>query len=327
MKNHIIPLAMAAVLLTACEKQIDIDLTNQERIVVMHSFATNDKPLSVDVTLSRPVFGWHSDDETYANSPFPGVYDASATLSVKGSGTYNATRDSNRYSFAYTPQYGDEMTLHIEVPGKDPLSATTTMPFPPTIGTVEKVVQTNQYENTEYCFRIPISDRADMENYYSISLKYYYYYNVQQVDADGQPLVYDFVDSSSRQYFNCSDPLIIDHDMSDVFMDPTEMPEFWGSTLYFDDNRINGTTHTVEIKTYGRPLSTGTKCIFTWKLYITAHSREEYYFHTAMLPLNDIEDILNFFSEPATGYSNVEGGAGVFGAHTTAVYEFTERNW
>ena len=322
MKKDIIFVAMAALLLlSSCEKQIDIDLTQQERIVVMHSLATNDKPISVDVTLSRPVFGWHSSDEAYGNSPFPGVSNATATLSVKGGGTYSASHDSNHYSFAYTPQYGDEMELHIEVPGKETLTSSTTMPFPPSLGTIEMFIETNQYSEDEFHFRIPISDPAGKENYYSVAVQEYFYFDVE-FDSDSNILSYSWVDSNYN-YLNCSDPLIVDHNISDAFMDPTAMPEFWGSTLYFDDSRINGTTHTVEIKT-GRRVSGSDLCIV--KLHISALSREEYFFHTSTQALNDVEDILSFFSEPSAAYSNVEGGAGVFGAHVTTVREIVVRN-
>lgn len=319
MKKFIIPIA-AVLLLTACEKQIDIDIEEQEPLVVMHSFATPDNPLYVDLTMSRPVFGWHSSNEGYINSPFPPVENATVTLVVEGAGNYTATRDSNRYTFHYTPQSGDRMQLRVDVPGHETLTASTTMPQPPSLGQVSYEVAEDNYGEQYLIIHVPLNDPAGEENYYSfqINITTYYY---PQFDAEGNLVNYESVSTETR-WINCNDQFVVENNVSDIFMDdPGSMPEFLGNTLFFTDRLLNGISHTIDLKTNYLQVNNNNLYIVA-ELVATSYSREEYYFHATEKQLNDVDEIISIFSEPSTAYSNVNGGAGAFGAHCTQVIEF-----
>ena len=100
MKKTIIIL-MAACMLTACEKQIDIDIENQESQVVVQGRNEVGNPLSVDLTYSRPLFGNYY--VYYGDDYFPRVTNATVTLSVDGGTTETATQNNGTYTFSHIP--------------------------------------------------------------------------------------------------------------------------------------------------------------------------------------------------------------------------------
>lgn len=308
---------LAALLLTACEKQIPIDIDEMEPIVVVHSFNSDTANVSLRITKSRPVFGYHDANEGYINSDFPKVTNATATLTVNGTG-YPALRDDNLYTFAYTPREGDRLQLHVEVPGADPLTAETVVPRRARLGDVTVSHEAIDQWSDGLFVSIPIIDPVDEENFYLFQVRRVVYY-YPQFDAEGHVVSFEDGDSS-LVYFQCDDPIVVDHDLSTVFEDdPGTMPSFRGNTLLVDDSRLNGLSHTLKLKVPYDGYANENLYI-EYQLHVLSLSREEFYYRqSAQGSWGDLEEVTSLFSEPKQIFSNIEGGAGVFGAHVGRV--------
>lgn len=301
MKRYIVVIC-ATLLLAGCEKMIEIDSQYQEPIIVVHSRNNVGENVSLAITTSRPVFGYHPASEASINSPFPAVENATATLTVNGNAHYTATSDSNHYTFAYQTQVGDKLQLEVQVPGHDPLYAETTVPAPAQATTTVQTVETDWDEQNR--LHITLTDPANQENYYSVQIREIYHYTAG-----------DRYDTTFR-YFTCKDPLLVGDDPLMGVINDMDVPSFDGTCLLFDDSRINGTTYSFDVQ-YHPNRSTSDQYTYTYDLVLTSFSTEEYHFATSIQ--NNADYLFGLFSEPAVLYNNVKGGYGVFGAHHTTI--------
>lgn len=312
----IVPL-LAAMLLAACEKEIHIDLEDQQPLVVAHSFVEAGKPASVVLTLSSPIFGYHSNDY-YSATEFTPVTDATATLVVNGSSTYTAQRDGNNYTFAYTAQVGDQLQLKLQAPGYDDMEATTTVPVPARVdpASVSLVLADNDADEwwlDSDVLKFELQDPADEENYYSFRVLVRKYY--EPVFSPSGELV-GCADSSVRYMtYGSDDPLLLDASISTIFNDFYD--DYVDSReLFVSDSRFNGATHTFKFDLYSSGLYSNDHVETRLDFQVVTYSRDEFNYRLGFSESNDVDEVLEFFSEPRQVYSNIEGGAGVFGAHT-----------
>ena len=333
-------------LLAACEKQIDIDIDDLEPLVVVRAQNETDMPLSVNLTYSRPMFGSFYVD--YDDDYFPKVTDATVTLSVNGGTVETATRDGGTYTFTHLPQPGEELSLNIEVPGKEAITATATVPLLPQVGEITLQTRTEPLDidgntSVDLSLFVPLIDRGGTADFYSIvmyrcdTVCYTYY------DSTGAACYYDTL-VDGQQYFECQDQLIVNQmNIEDAF--EGTIPTFVGSEMLFNDALIDGTTHSIELMTYvylggynaeGRWFRTGDGYwiespygSFTYVVHSTfyvevyALSRDLYLYRQSMNSYND-DELLSFFSEPVQIHSNVDGGIGIFGVSSkkTFTYKF-----
>lgn len=329
--KRIFTIMAAALLLASCEKQIDIDIEDMESQVVVQAQGETGTPVALNLTYSRPTFGYFYvyNGEDY----FPSVTDATVSLSVDGGAAETAVRDGGTYSFSHIPQPGEELSLSIAVPGKDPVSAKATVPLLPQVGDIYVTTRQEQPDidyntSVDISVFVPLSDRDGSADYYSIILYrrdtvVYTYY-----DDNGAVIDYDTL-VDSQDWFECQDQLVVtDIDMEDA-LEGVALPSFFGSEMLFTDARINGTTHSIELLTnvhygnywyYGQyPNDNGEYTEnFTYEVHCTFHvevsalSRDLYLYRQTMNSYDD-DELLSFFSEPVQIHSNIDGGIGIFG--------------
>lgn len=302
---YIVPVVI--MLLASCEKRIEFDYEEVQPKVVVQSHNTVGDNVSITLTESRPIFGYHSSAESRS---FRTIENAQAVLTVGGN-SYAATQNGGVYSFGYQPQSGDVMTLSVNVPGHDAISASTTVPMSVNVGNVSLVRGVD-----ETTILIPINDDGDDENYYGIRIREMYIYNTQ----GSQQIDTEYV------WFECEDPLFVESDLGSIFMDePGTLPCFGGREFLIDDGRINGLSHTLKL-TVSRELKTwvsSTGDRREYELIITSYSRDEYMYRKAFVSgrVNDLDDILGFFAEPMQIHCNINGGCGLFGARVDRTFD------
>lgn len=321
MKKITIILLSAAALLAACEKQIDIDIENQEAKVVVMGQNEVGKAISVDLTYSRPTFSrfYVRNGEDY----FRKITNATVTLAVNGGAPEQATHNDGTYTFAHIPQAGEELTLTVSVPGEATVTATATVPNIPAISNIDTTVTTNNsyYGMSQTVVQFTIADPAATADYYSVRLREVATTVVTQRDSTGAILSQDTSVDEHYRWFSCTDYLLVSSTSIDID-DPTESNTFYGSEMLFTDATINGQNHRIAINSGEDSYGYDYEDIGAYEvehttnielyLEVSALTRDLYLYRQTMENY-DYDEILNFFSEPVQIHSNIDGGIGIFG--------------
>lgn len=332
--KKILSILAAALLLTACEKQIDIDIENSESMVVVKALNEAGNPLVVDLTYSRPTFG--SFYVRYGEDYFPKVTDATVTLSIDGGAVDTATRNGGTYTFAHIPQTGEELKLTVSVPGHDEVTASATVPAMPTVSAIDTSNIGNGYNYDYYnpilntTIHFTITDPMETADFYSVRLREVASTIITQYDSDRNIISRDTSVDDNYMWFSCTDYLLVNStDIDDVLdvEDPTASTTYYGREMLFTDATINGQSHRIRIAPeYGFSYeyidydadSVEHTTIVTLYLEVTALSRDIYLYRQTMNNY-DYDEILSFFSEPIQVHSNINGGIGIFGVSTKTV--------
>lgn len=321
-------LLLAAVFAVACEKQIDIDIKNQEAQVVVMGQNEVGKAISVDLTYSRPTFStfYVRDGESY----FQEITDATVTLGIDGGAALTASQNNGTYTFAHVPMPGERLTLTVSMPGKDAVSASATVPQSPAISNIDTSHSNadSYYELSQTAVQFTLADPAGTADYYSIRLREVATTVVTQRDSTGAILSQDTTVDSHYQWFSCTDYLLVSNTSLDLD-DPTETNTFYGSELLFTDATINGQNHRINLKQSGYGCysyeyddigADAVEYTTTIDLFleVTALTRDLYLYRQTMENY-DYDEILSFFSEPTQIHSNIDGGIGIFGVSNKTV--------
>lgn len=331
MKKALLYIPILLLLLSSCEKQIPIDIEDQEAKVVVHAQGETDSPLSMTITKSIPVFGISY--TSIGGSQFPKVTDAQVSITVNGSSTpITASNNDNHYSLPYIPQEGDHIDLRIDVPGYPTLSSSTTVPAKPIVGdlqlTESRYTNIDGSQEVNLSLFVPLTDPETTADYYSITLTqydtvFYTYYDDSSAITDYDTLI------KTENWFECQDQLIVtDIDPEDA-LEGIAVPIFFGSEMLFSDQRINGVSHNIELNPYvylssfqyegcyhnGEYASNFTYTVHTtFVVEISTLTRDDYLYRKTLQSLQSAydDDLLGFFSEPAQLHSNIDGGIGIF---------------
>ena len=329
MKKTLYILSSVAVLaLAACEKQIDIDIEDQQQMIVANAQGVAGEPLELSLTYSRPMFGsfYVAFDESY----FPAISDATVSLRVNGGGTITASHIGGNYSFPHTPQPGEELELTIAVPGREPLVTTTSVPQEPLVdeirvGERESSPDIDNNTSVDYTVTIPLTDRGGTTDYYSIKMyihdtAFYTYY-----DNNGAAYAHDTM-ADNRDWFECQDQLIVSGINIDDALEGVAVPTFYGSEMLFNDALIDGTTHSIDLQTdlnlgylryNGGYINGEYNPNFTYTvrgtIYVEVSSlSRDHYLYLQTMDSYDYDELMGLFSEPVQIHSNIDGGIGIF---------------
>ena len=334
MRHHIFPtLAVMVLLLTACEKQIDIDIDAQQPEVVVRALGEADAPLSVRLTYSRPVFGTFY--VRHGESYFKEIDDATVSLSVDGALQSIATADSGYYTFAYLPQAGDHLELNIAVPGHKPVTAEADVPQKPSVNGITITSEQDQIRDVRNnTIAFTLADQAASTDYYSVRLRCHETSVYIVYDADSNIVSNDTAENTYYCGFTCSDYTVISNTGIDAIdpEDPEAANTYWGDQLLFSDANINGKQHEFKLALYDYFNYYGGDIYYDgdyrerhenireYYLEVSALSRDTY-MYLQSVDAYDYDEVLDLFSEPVQIHSNVNGGIGIFGISTKAVFK------
>ncbi len=322
--KQLIFILIAAIVLVSCEKQIDIDIKDQEQKVVVKAQNDADSLIMVNLTYSRPVYGtfYVRNGEDY----FPAINNATVTLTVDGAATETATRNGGNYTFTHIPQPGEQLALDIAIPGREAVTATTTVPLKPIVSEFDTVYITQDIDYFPAIF-LTLNDRAATEDYYAIRMREIYTVIVINRDDNNNIISRDTSVEEHYRYFSCSDYLIVDGTGINVDIeDPTATNTFYGGELLFTDGKINGQSHRIRLDVGVRNNYDNYKDgdIITHSsivVEVIALSRDLYLYRQTMNSYDD-DVLLAFFSEPVQIHSNIKGGIGIFGVASKVTHRF-----
>lgn len=335
MKKIVYYTILAAMLLTSCEKQVEIDIDAQQAEVVMMAQGETGSPLTLRLTYSRPVFStfYVPAGEDY----FKEIDDAVVSLEVNGTPTGTVTHSGGNYTIAgYLPQAGDRLSLSVSVPGHKVVTADAIVPKAPAVDAVSVVSGGNTSRRSlENCdLKFSLTDDGGSADYYSVRVRVVdtAYYTAYSWDVEDSVVGYDTVLHEYYADLSCTDYAVVINTGLDA-MD-VEEAAFYGNNLLFTDANINGLRHDFKIKIeYGGyeymyydddHIYGDGSCYWVrddhnaYFLEVKALSRDMYMYEQSMASYDD-DVLLALFSEPVQIHSNLNGGIGIFGVGAKTV--------
>ena len=138
MKKNAIYLAVVCMLIlsTACERQLNVDFTNEKPLVAMHGVVEPDKPIEVTISKSFP----------FLNTDTMAAYlkDASVNLYINGkfvekmaltsvdNSSHSSRRGRSFFRSTAHAKIGDRVRIEASAPELETAWAETIIPTPPT---------------------------------------------------------------------------------------------------------------------------------------------------------------------------------------------------
>ncbi len=299
MLKRCLTMISGALLLTAatCERPVDLDLEQPSpRLVIISNFTVGQE-VTVLVSRSRSVL--LQDDPEYLRGAVVEIYEDEAFLE-----TLKLIEPGEKPPFYATTttqtEAGKTYTLTVAAPGFDQVSATSVIPAPIPIQSLEaadltsrQVPETGQQE-ISYRVELGFQDPPGQSNYYQ--LRFY-----QQI----------------LEYHNAEGDTII----TGGFLRPIEfntagdnntMTTYFDGGILFEDTGFDGrpATYSFRLNTTIFP-----ETQLLGKLYaeLWAVSEEYYHFHRSLSRQQNSSG--SPFSEPVIIFNNVENGAGVFAGY------------
>jgi Domain of unknown function (DUF4249) len=306
MKN-LVYFILLAVLISACEKTVTIDVPRKDPKLVIYGWIEKDKLITLSVGKSRYILDGSingNQQELYT------VKDAQVVVFENGipidTLVYQPTGYNYKSIHNKTIRGGYTYSVKVKAPGFADVESVSIVPSQSDITEVTRVrnarVNTIGDEQDEVTIRL--NDPAGEQNFYMIQV-----YGTSYGYSDGSPIYcVSTTDKDIELIGDNADPLNSDNC-------------FDGSNLLMRDVNFNGGQKLIrlfvnsnELQEYVEP-SSGRK----YRPYLKVHRITEDYFryiksYSAYYNATD-----NPFAEPVNVYSNVKNGYGTFSVHTMAV--------
>jgi hypothetical protein len=288
----ILPFLFLALLCASCEEVLEFDIDPGDRQLVVNALPCTDSTLFVNVTYSRFFID---------NQPFPPADGATVSVDINGVPTSPTSHDGANWWFPYTAVAGDLLTVHVSLPGHDPVSGTTRVPALPNMQAPIAEIDTLQPINSGDIL-FTLSDPADQQNYY--------YIYVEEYDSGSRwnqwESRWDTIDTVIHSYFNCLDLQVTDPAVNSSL---GLMGYFNG--LLFTDSLINGQAHEMKISLMMFKDTAENPIQRHYTLVVQSLSHEAFRY---IKDVQQSQSVTQFFAEPAQVYSNLDGGLGIFAA-------------
>lgn len=301
MTKYLKLILIVCTLFCSCEKVMEFDIEESERMVVVNSLPSTDSLLFVNITYSRFFLD---------NQPFIAVTDATVSIEVNGSTIASTGRDGANYLFNYTATAGDTLTLHVSTPGRpDIIGGTRVVPLPDMLPPLAEIDTLQPITAGNVSFTL--NDPAALENYY--------YIYIEERDSGTRwnewEKKWDTIDTVIHPYFTCLNTEITNPEVNAIegFM------EYFNGIL-FTDRDINGQNYETTLSlimlkdTAEHPLQRD------YTLIVEALSPEAYTYTKEVMAARSMG---SYFAEPARIYSNLSSGVGIFAAIARRQYPLT----
>jgi hypothetical protein len=291
----------------ACEKTIEIDLEDAKIRIVANAILTSDSIIRVNVTRSRHILD---------NAEIIPLSDAVVKLFEDDAFIGDLTYISRGYyEINYHPVKGKTYKIEVEHDNFNNVSGQTTIPFPISISSIDTTKSYDEYGDEIYNFNISFSDPAGAPNYYLISIRNRFKYEMWDEDL----IVYDtlyvgpdttivdieygryvWVEVEDDLYFYSEDLIIEGY-----------MPQ--GSGFVFSDELIDGENYSLRADLNQWSLSADTNMV-----YIELHAITKDYYNYVRSLEKHYNSSGDPFAEPVNVFTNITDGIGIIGS--SAVY-------
>ena len=297
----ILPIILFALLFASCEKIVEFDIDDTERLVVVNALPCTDSLLFVNVTYSRFFLD---------NQAFQPVTDATVTIGYNGTTLTSTRREGANYCFPYQVTAGDTLTLSVSVPGHATITAATrALPQPAMTTPVAEIDTLMPISMGDITFTL--TDNANLNDWY--------YIYVLERDSGARWNLWeekwDTIDTVSHAYFTC-----LNREITAPGVNVSEGMMDYFTSLMFSDSLINGTACDIKISLPMLKDTAEHPLLKEYTLVVEALSREAFRY------LNDVaaaQSMGSYFAEPNRIFSNLSGGLGIFAAIARRQYALT----
>lgn len=275
------------IFLASCTKEIPVDLPLPTNKIVVNCMFNPDSLWSVHLVSSVPT----STDTCFSLGEYPTI--DSAIVKISSNGTLieqlQYVNKGNYRSYTNKPQAGQIYEIRVNANGFGPVSAVDTVPFTTNFTIKSGGSMLNDFGQTTPIYDIKIENKPTESFFFKTFIsEYKEWYN-------------DYYDTTiQRQSYN--EPTFIQKNIKMI-------TRAYGQCLFSNKSWASDSISLSFINDYA---SIGTNDLYlTRKLYvgIASYSYYEYYRTLAKLTSD------NFFSPPASVYSNIKGGYGIFAAY------------
>ncbi len=355
MKKNAIYLAVVCMLIlsTACERQLNVDFTNEKPLVAMHGVVEPDKPIEVTISKSFP----------FLNTDTMAAYlkDASVNLYINGkfvekmaltsvdNSSHSSRRGRSFFRSTAQAQIGDRVRIEASAQELESAWAETVIPTPPTIGNVDTTTFLTMmgtdnpyayhgyypYDNIPQISREPFLrmlrlhidvQRADNNH------SQYFLLNLSVV-VDPEKTMYNI--SRRSLYTDTQDDPIFANDPKNSLFDALfEKNSSFSGSVFFQDNIFKNDTYTLNVSTYGyydvtveyeknedgAPTKYKSHTVENLPIEIKISSlASDWYAYLKSKETGSYDDDeLGFISEPKITPTNVHNGIGFLGSMSYA---------
>ena len=272
--------AILAVMLTACEKDINLPLPQSKTKLVINCGANPDSTWKVYVGQTIPLFDKASTPKEIDNAEVTiKSEDGEIRLKPEGNGIYTSP---------LKPTIGKKYTIEAKATGLTTATASCTIPSLPSLENTT-VLRTESSYKKIYNISVTIDDPSETEDYYIIEVR-------------------DVVEDKSRLY-----PWYEYHNLytKDIFCENVSEDES-NRQLLFKDISFNGEKRKIQF--YFETINEyndRTECI-------VKRCSKDFWEYKRTLFLYD-ENVDSPFTQPVQIHTNVSNGVGIFGAYTSTI--------
>ena len=290
-----------ALLVTSCEKVVEFDIDDSDRYIVVNALPCTDSLVFANITYSRFFLD---------NQAFPPVSDATVILDVNGVPYPSTGRDGANYLFAYHAVAGDLLTIHVQVPGRDSIVASTRVPALPDMQPPLAEIDTLMPFNTgEITFTLNDPDGRN-----------YYYIYISERDSgikwNRWEEKWDTIDTVSTAYFNC-----VNLEITDPSVNSIEGMMNYFNSLLFTDSLIDQQQYEVKLSLMMLKDTAENPLLREYSLVVESLSPDAFRYTKEVL---SSQGMGAYFAEPRHIYGNLSGGAlGIFAGIARRQYPLT----
>ena len=288
-------------LMCSCEEVLEFDIDDGERMVVVNALPATDSLLFVNITYSRFFLD---------NQPFVAVDDATVFVDINGVNHYPYQQNGANHLFNYHVMPGDTLTLHVSLPGREPIvGGTRAIPLPDMPTPLAEIDTLQPITMGDITFTL--TDPGDIENYYYI----YVLERDSGVQWNMWEKKWDTIDTVYRPYFTCLNKEITDPEVNIIegFFD-------YFTALLFTDKRIDGQSLDTKLSLMMLKDTAEHPLLREYTLIVESLSPEAYKYTKDVLASQSIG---SYFAEPTRIYSNLSCGYGIFAAIARRIYPLT----
>ncbi len=285
----------------SCYKDIEINIEESERRIVMNAMFFNDSTVKVSLTKTVGL------NYSY-NKILPRVENATVKLYENDVFVENLTYTENGiYVTNILVEKNKRYKIIAEVDDK----IVTGEAIIPEDNSFEKIklIQTNEYQENIVEFTIP--DVKDIENFYVIDAYFYdtlYYWNEDYTQIDSLGLYKNYANIHFDDQFSVSE-------MDYIFFNP-----YINSGIIFNDHFFDGQKYVQNINVSAFKWSESPNPLQdSFYVYFRLFSVNEDFYNYIISYGEYQYSIDNPFVEPVNVYSNIEGGIGILGGFSFTV--------
>jgi hypothetical protein len=287
----------------ACEKTIEIDLDDAKIRIVLNAELRPDSTIKVNITRSRHILD---------NAEISVLADAVVKLYEDDVFIGNMTYTSGGfYKIDYYPVKGKTYKIEVEHSSFDKVSGLTTIPENVQFSGIDTMKTFDENGNEGYNFSIKFTDPSVEPNYYMVSLRNRYSYEMW----DDNMIIYDTlyvgpdttivnIEYGGYRMVKTTDKLWFQTD--DMIVDANV---YYNNAAVFSDELINGEQYSLKLRIDKYSLYSDTNMVY---VDFYAISPEYYKYMVSYTRHQDASS--DPFAEPVMVFSNIVDGIGILGS-------------